>query len=214
MIDTQRALSQVGSGMAAPGWQVYPARTGYFVGRMIGGLFGALVGAFGAGIAFLFLAGGFGDLSSIGPFALLPLAVGAIFAIVGVIAFVWALSGVRMLFMSKAQRPVLILMPDGVVERSGFWGGRVRGVAYADVAHAQMLVTTNTTVNTQTGARTSSVSHSVIFTHLNGHKERWKMDSAFGRPDHVISQIITAQIQYAALRGMAPQQAPWPPQSY
>ena len=208
MIDAQRALSLVGSGMAEPGWQVLPMRTGGLVGRLIGGLFVALIGAFGAGGGFFFFAGAFGDISPMGAFALLPLVVGVIFAAVGVIGLLWAFSGVRLMFTPKAQRPVLILAPDGVVERGGFWGNRVRAVAYADIAHAQMLITTNTTVNAQTGARSSTVSHSVIFPHRNGKKERWNMDGSFGRPDHVASQIITAQIQYEALRGMAPGQAP------
>lgn len=212
MIDAQQALAQTASGMTPPDWQVLPVRTGALVGRIIFGIFGVFVSLFGVGIAAAMIGGGFlaagqfggGFDVAAGLFALLPLVVGVAFAAFGVFAIVNALVGARQLMQPPAHRPVLILRPDGVVERGGFWGSRVRAVSYADVARAQAHITTTTTVNQSTGARSSSVSRAVIFTHHDGRKERWAVDGSFGRADDIMSRIVTAQIQYAALRGMRP----------
>lgn len=214
MIDAQQALAQARSGMAPPDWQILPVHTGALVWRIIFGVFGVFVSLFGVGIATAMVAGGFffagqfggqfggGSDTAAGLFAILPLLVGAAFAAFGVFAILNALVGVRLLLQPPAQRPVLILRPDGVVERGGFWGNRIRAISYAGVAHAQAHITTTTTVNQSTGARSSSVSRAVIFTHHDGRKERWAVDGSFGRADDIMSRIVTAQIQYAALRGL------------
>jgi hypothetical protein len=206
-MDATQALSMVANGYAQPGWQVLNVRTGHLVGRIIGGLFGMVVGVIGIAIASFFVTGAFGGFGGAdASFTTFGALIGGLvllgFAAAFVFSLGWLLSGILILLRSKGQRPVLILAPDGVVERGGFWGSRVRAVSYADIAHAQLRVTTNTTVNAQTGARSTSVSHAMIFTHLDGRKEKWGVDGAFGRPDDIASRIITAQIQYAALHGM------------
>ncbi len=207
MADTQQVLSQVASGAQSSDWQVLRVRTGYLVGRVFVGIFGTLIGGVGTAFGAFFALGGFGGVAGIAGstaipallFLLIPLAVAALFAIVGTIFFVNGLAVLLMLFKAPAQRSVLVLLPEGVVERGGVFGGRIRGVSYDDVAHAQMRITTTRTTNANTGATSTSVQHSVIFTHLNGKKETWKMDGAYGRPDDIISRILTAQIQFSAL---------------
>jgi hypothetical protein len=206
MLDTQHVLSQIESGAPAPDWEVLPVRTGYLVGRVLVGIFGTVIGSLGAGFGAFFALGGFGGLG-FAPgdptpalfFVALPLLVATIFAIAGLYFLVSGLSGFMLLFQPPARRPVLALLPGGVVERGGMFGGRIRSVSYDDVAHAQMRITTTRTTNTSTGATSTSVQHAIVFTHRDGKKETWKMDGAYGRPDEIISRILTAQIQYSAL---------------
>jgi hypothetical protein len=207
MVDAQQVLTQVASGAPASSWQVLRIRTGYLVGRVFIGIFGTLIGGLGAAFGAFFALGGFGGFGGLGPtdgtmalfFFVLPLVVAAIFAIAGVYFLVSGLAALVMLVQSPAQRPVLVLLPEGVVERGGLMGGRIRAVAYADLTHAQMRITTTRTTNTSTGATSTSVQHAVVFTHRDGRRETWKLDGAYGRPDDIISRILTAQIQFSAL---------------
>jgi hypothetical protein len=204
MIDAQQVLAQVASGVPAPSWQVLRIRGGYLVGRVFAGVFGTLIGGIGAGFAAFFALGGFGGIGGTDGtaalfFFVLPLAVAAIFAVVGIFFLVSGLAALVMLFQPPAQRPVLVLLPDGAVERRGLFAGRIRAVAYADLTHAQMRITTTRATNANTGATTTSVQHAVVFTHRDGRRETWKLDGAYGRPDDIISRILTAQIQFSAL---------------
>jgi hypothetical protein len=203
MMNAPQALSLVEQGYAQPGWRVTPIRTGNLVGRIFGGAFGLVVCGFGVAIAATLAfgaLGGFGSFEGFGAIIATLVLIG--FLVGGVFSIAWGISGILILLRPKAKRPVLILAPDGVVERGGFWGTRVRVISYADIANARLRVTTNTTYNAQTGARSTTVSHALILTHLDGRKETWGLDGAFGRPDAVASDIITAQIQYAALHGL------------
>jgi hypothetical protein len=229
MINAQTVLDQAAMGQIPSSWQVLRARKGGAVAGLIVGIigllflavFGAVLAAF-AGIA-QFLgstlpgaapdgsqlpgASGFGSVGT-----LLFAFMGLVWALLVALFLFVVLRSVRMLFLPQGQLPVLVLMPEGCVERSGvFRRQRIRVVEYAELEQPELVVRTSTsTTHTpigggQTMARTTTTRHIYLRLHWrNGKAEMWPMSPQFGRPEALAQSIIAAHAQYVGAYARRP----------
>ena len=169
------------AGAAGPeerGW-AGPVRRG--AGALILAVFGAMLAVFAGftklasgavaqppgGVPWLPFALGFGTISA----GILVVAA-VIGGLVGLAFLVLTVRSLRMLFLPAAQLPVLVLMPEGFVERAGvFRRRRVRVVEYAALAQPELVVRTSlSTTRTpigggQTMVRTSTSKHIYLRLH-------------------------------------------------
>lgn len=223
MINAQTVLDQAATGQIPSSWQVLRARKGSGVAGLIMGIigllflavFGAVLAAF-AGIA-QFLgstlpgaatggsqlpgASGFGSVGT-----LLFAFMGLVWALLVALFLFVVLRSLRMLFLPAGQLPVLVLLPEGCVERAGvFRRQRIRVVEYAELERPELVVRTSTSTSHtpigggQTMVQTTTTPH--IYLRLHWRKrtaEMWQLSPQFGRPETLAQSIIVAHAQYVA----------------
>lgn len=143
-----------------------------------------------------------GPMKSFNPSGtLLPLAPGAL--LVGAAALVplsVALQACISLLLPRSQRPVLVLLPEGCVERSGALVRRVRVVSFADVSHIELRVSR---LRTEASDRTARLP--IIFTRASirlilhdwtGRSRTWHLSNTFGQPSVLAQMILAAYREY------------------
>lgn len=215
MLDAQAVLDQVRQGRVPASWRVYPMRRGADVLRLIVSIVALGVLAF-IGVGLAIAVGGFSFISGQFPSSFGnggSIAGGLFFLFFGLIATVILIAvlynGVTAfiaLLQPDAARPVLVLLPEGAVERRGTLRRRVRAVSYADLAGVELKTrtTTTTTRDQATGmtTRRTSTSIGVLLRYLNGKTDLWWLHGGFADPAMLAQSIIAAQAQYATAQAM------------
>lgn len=215
MLDTRAVLDQVRQGRVPASWRVYPMRRGADVLRLVISIFALGVLAF-IGVGLAIAVGGFSRVSGQLPASFGgagSIAGGLFFLFFGLIATVILIAvlynGVTAfiaLLQPDTSRPVLVLLPEGVVERRGTLRIRVRAASYADLAGVELKTrtTTTTTRNATTGmtTRRTSTSIGVLLRYLNGRTDLWWLNGGFADPAMLAQSIIAAQAQYATAQAM------------
>jgi hypothetical protein len=221
-INGQAVLDQVESGQVPASWQVLRARkSGAGVGVCCGVMGLLILALFGVALAvvagFITLAGGVfsqppngaPQLPGASAFGALSTGVLVVAAVIGglvAVAFLFlTVRSLRMLFLPAAQLPVLVLLPEGFVERAGvFRRQQIRAVEYAALAQPELVVRTSTSTTRtpigggQTMVRTSTSKPIYLRLHWrNGGVELWRISAQYGSPEAIAQSVIAAHARYA-----------------
>jgi hypothetical protein len=96
--------------------------------------------------------------------------------------------------VSRAEHTLLVVLPDGVVQRIGTSRKSIRTIFYGDIADMKMKV--------RSTSNTARVPISIELQHLDGRTERWV--PAPGPADEVAQLVIAGYAQYVALHHLQP----------
>lgn len=191
LINADAVVQQVRAG-APPTWRVLRAKQSYFIGGALGFLLLPLLAVVAA--IYLVFSGtivgiGIRNVTNEGVLTFWFIADMVVLAAVAVLGIVGAIS--RALAMGSIDTQVLVLMPEGFVQRTGTKPGQTITVTYANTA-----VMTRTIEN--------STLYLVVLTSDN-RTRKLVVSNRFGAPKKLIEQIQAAHAAFAKAQPAAGQ---------
>jgi hypothetical protein len=120
--------------------------------------------------------------------------------VAGLVPLVGAVRSGIALVLPASRRPVLVLLPEGCVERTGALPRRVRVVSFADISHIELRVSKIQMVANRYTAGLPIVSTRssirLILHDWKGGKRGWTLRAGFGPPATLAQAILAAYGEY------------------
>lgn len=117
------------------------------------------------------------------------------------ISFAVSVQALVSLLLPASQRPVLVLLPEGCVERTGALIHRIRVVPYAEIGrielHVRKIRPVASSSTTGLPLATPRTSIRLILHYWNGKRRSWTLRSEFGTPALLAQAVIAAHGQYS-----------------
>lgn len=118
----------------------------------------------------------------------------------GIVPLVGAVRAGIALVLPNSRRPVLVLLPEGCVERTGALPRRVRVVSFADISHIELRVSKIRMVANRytAGLPIVSIRSSIrlILHDWKGGKRGWTLRAGFGPPATLAQAVLAAYGEY------------------
>ena len=118
----------------------------------------------------------------------------------GIVPLVGAVRAGIALLLPTSRRPVLVLLPEGCVERTGALPRRIRIVSFANVGHIELRVSKIRMAANRYAAGLPIVSTRssirLILHDWNGGKRGWTLRTGFGPPATLAQAIVAAYDEY------------------
>ena len=209
MLDADAVLTQVKQKTNPSSWHIYYGKGSPVVMALLFGIFALIFTGIcemitsAALITFGFFNLSTPSFASFNPVQLL-LSLGTVGLFIPLIVAVAAaiFVGYR---MARAKDSVLVLLPEGVVQCTGWSNPSHRSVQvldYADVASMNLKVRTTTTHDEATHMSSASTHFGLDILRRDTSKHYWPIDSCYGPPETIAQDIISDYARYTPLQSI------------